>query len=65
MEMFNRGFAMSNIVENESDLAKSHSAPLMQTSNARGFHIVLIGFVLIGVAALVASQLFGCSSCYS
>ena len=56
---------MSNIVENESDLAKSHSAPLMQTSNARGFHIVLIGFVLIGVAALVASQLFGCSSCYS
>jgi hypothetical protein len=55
---------MRTAVENVSDLAKCHPAPLMERSRASGLQIYLIGAVLLGIAALAAYQLFGCPGCY-
>ena len=58
------GLAMTNAVENESDLAKCHPAPLMERSSASGFQIYLIGIIVLGVAALATYQFLSCSGCY-
>jgi|HubBroStandDraft_6_1064221.scaffolds.fasta_scaffold1564140_1 hypothetical protein len=55
---------MTNAVENESDLANCHPAPLMARSNASGFQIYLIGIIVLGVAALATYQFLSCSGCY-
>lgn len=54
---------MSNAIQ--SDLAKSHPAPLMHGTGSRGLHMFLIAAMLVSVVALVAYQLLGCSGCYS
>ena len=56
---------MTNAVDNRTDLAKSHPAPLMERSRASGFQIYLIGIIVLGVMAIAAYQFFGCSGCFS
>jgi len=55
---------MSTAIENVSDLAKCHPAPLMKRSRASGLQIYLVGAVILGIVALITYQLFGCASCY-
>ena len=50
---------MRSAVESKSDLAKCHSAPLMKRSSASGFHIYLIGIIIVGVMSVAVFQLFG------
>ncbi|HYK80064.1 MAG TPA: hypothetical protein VEU95_10560 [Micropepsaceae bacterium] len=42
----------------ENGLAKCHPAPLMERSKASGFHIYLIGIIVLGVVAAGAYQFF-------
>ena len=49
---------MENANKSENDLAKCHPAPLMERSKASGFHIYLIGSIVLGVVAVGAYQFF-------
>jgi len=55
---------MSNIAENETDLAKCHPVPVMERSKASGFQIYLIGFIVLGIAGLATYQYLSCNGCY-
>ena len=56
---------MSTSVENDGDLAKTSAAQPMEKSGMSTAEVVVIAIVVLGVAALVAYQLFGCSGCYA
>lgn len=56
---------MANAVKSKSDVAKSDPAPRMETSGTSVGQMILIGLVILGVAALIAYQFFGCAGCYS
>jgi hypothetical protein len=49
---------MANAMKKENGLVKCHPAPLMERSKASGFHIYLIGIIVLGVVAAGASQSF-------
>ena len=50
---------MTNAVQNES-----HSQSQNETGGASVVQKILIGALLLGVAALLAYQFFGCATCY-
>ena len=55
---------MSNVVQNESNLAKGQPVPATETSGSSKLQTVLIGLAILAAAALIAYQIFGCASCY-
>jgi hypothetical protein len=63
IETFNRGFAMSNAVENQT-AEKGHSGPQEEKSGTSTTQMILIGLGILAVAALLGYQFFGCATCY-
>jgi hypothetical protein len=62
--MLDRGRAMRNAVENETDFAKADAGPQMEKSGTSATQMILIGLGILAVAALLAYQFFGCATCY-
>ena len=55
---------MTNAVENERDIVTDRAAPPIEKSSESSFQYFLVGIVVLGLLALVAYQIMGCSACY-
>ena len=55
---------MTNAVETKGDVANGRADPVKKESSDSGLNPYLIGLMILGVAALIAYQFFGCAGCY-
>jgi hypothetical protein len=55
---------MANAAENERDSVTDRTALPIEKSSESGFQYFLVGIVVLGLLALVAYQIIGCSASY-